>query len=700
MPGFGQNPGSRYGVQPLLRTIPLREIEPAPAWNGAPASGFVTLPVDPVRTTAKPAVRLLVPPRQRFTNTLVVGVGAFANNGGTLIGGIDRVRFHFEGRVVDVMSPVTRRFKDANGNTVGYFGYWVQLRRPVGKTGEARLYVEAIPADATMQRRVLGPFSFYPATTLHDREFTVNPDLPTTATNFPTFDAALSALKLVTPPPANPRITFKKAMSNVPMTALGTLYTPSSYITVEADFPVSFGYATMNTTASVDSVNILRPRAGPMWLKGTNITIDYARADTVFAETGHSWVLDGIRMTNTLGPGALWRGGTNSNLVRVIGNPYFLECTISNIRGPCIGASLARGGVLSNVSSDIFTDARCIVGTRVQRQNDNSLNNDEVVVSVVYNGPAATATVAKSGGVDPNTAIYTFKWGANSATFETGKLTSYYAGTAGQGYTFAHLANWINTTLAALGPGWSATLSDTQGRRAGAGSLAGLKGQPFGDSNCKTTPRQIVANFDMHGDWYQQLFGGLDENVLGYNNIGYDMQVQNIFLSSTTSSRDMVFVNNAFGNDRVGSDYFNEATVFSQMARPGVANQMSHLVIVHCSMPNQGLVFRNDGATLYSTFDSLCLVANNVFRSLGESTTVAGRGPGATIRNNHIHAGQTPLAEAVGTTIGGNRDTLFVDFNTGNFTPAGVLLTTLKAPVADLGNLHSSGAPLALGASL
>lgn len=699
MAGFGQRPGSRRSSQPLLRSAPLREISPASAWTGTAASGFVTLPSDPARTTAKPAVRLLVPPRQRFTNSLVVGVAAFANNGGTLIDGIDRVRFHFEGNVVDVLAPTIRRFNDANGNAVTYFGYWVQLRRPADKAGEARLYVEAIPTDATMQRRVLGPFSFFPATTLYDREYTVNPDLPTTATNFPTFDAAIAAIKTASPVPANPRITFKKAMTNVAMSPGTSTFNAQSYITVEADFPVTFGNATMNTTASVDSVNIFRPRAGPLWIKGGNITLDFARADNAFAETGHQWVLDGVKITNSFGPAALWRGGSNNNLIRLLGNPYFLECAINNVRGPCVGASLARGCVLSNVSSDIFTDSRCVVGNRVQRHNDTALNNDDAALSVVYTGTAATATVARSGGVDPNTAIYTFKWGASSATFECGKLATYYAGTAGQGYTFSQLVNWINTTLATLAPGWSATLNDTQGRRASAGSLAGLKGQPFGDSNCKTTPRQIVANFDLHGDWYQQLFTGLDENVVAFNNVGVDMQVQNIFLSSTAGTRDMVFVNNAFGEDPVGSDYFNDTVVISQIGRAGTANIISHVVVAHNSMPNQGLTFRNDG-TVFSTFDSYCLVANNVLRLLTEASSAAGRGPGGMIRNNHIHAGQTPLPEATGTSTGGDKNSLFVSFTTGNFTPQAVLLANPKAPVADLGNSLNRSAARAAGALL
>lgn len=698
MPAFGQSPGSRRTSQSLLRPAALRELAPSAAWTGVPASGFASLPTDPVRLTAKPALRLLVPPRQRFTGALVVGVMAFANNGGTLIGGIDRVRFHFEGEVVDVLAPTYHRFADGNGKTVTYPGYWVKLRRPSGKTGEAQLYVEAIPADGTMQRRVLGPFSFFPASTLHDREYTIDPDLGASATNFHSFDAAIAAIKAASPPPVNPRITFKKPMNNVAMTYAGNNFVAQSYITVEADYPVTFGRTSLSATANVDLDALLRPRAGPLWIKGQNITFDYAFVDAAFVETGVEWVLDGMTLTNSLGPSALYRGGQNNSGRRVAGNPRFLECAISNLRNPCVGASLVRGCTLANVGADIFTDGRCVVGTRVAVHDDTTMNNDDPAFTVVYTGPEATATVARSGTIDPNTCIYTFKWGANSATFETGKLATYYAGTAGQGYTFAQLVAWINTTLAAQSPGWSATLNDTLGRRASSGSLVGAKGQGFADTSCKTTARQIVCNFDVHGDWYQQLFGGLEENVILCNNVAYDMQTQNIYPSSTTGSRDMMFINNALGNDPVGTSYFIGSQIQSQLGRGGTGTTISHVVLAHCSMPNQGLLLRNDGSVAFSVFDPYCLIANNVLRSLSKAASV--RTIGATIRDNHIHAGQTPLAEAIGTTIGGNENSLFADFNNGDFSPRGALLTSLKLPVVEFPDAETPVALAPTGARM
>jgi len=51
------------------------------------------------------------------------------------------------------------------------------------------------------------------------------------------------------------------------------------------------------------------------------------------------------------------------------------------------------------------------------------------------------------------------------------------------------------------------------------------------------------------------------------------------------------------------------------------------------------------------------------------------------IKDNHIHTGKTAPALATGTTIGGDQTSLVVDFDTGDFTPAGALLTNLKTAI-------------------
>ena len=677
MPGFGQIPASRRGTEvhfapPFPVAGPL--LAPSPAWTGEAASGFSSSPSDPERTTAKPAARLLVPPGQFYKKKLNVGVAAAANDGGTLIGGIDRVRFRYEGATVDVLEPSAFTFPDSNGNEVTYWGYWVTLSKLPGTVGEAQLYAEVVPADATMQARVIGPYSFFPAKKLHDAEYTVDPDDAVSSTNFHSFDDALAQVK--SDAAANPRVTFKKAMNNVAMSFIPPTFTPSGYVTVEAKAPVTFGRTALTTTASVDSDSNLRPRLNGLWLKGGNITVDYAYVDNLYSEGGKEFVLDGITMTNSRGPNALWRGGPYWTGSRVRNSPYFLEVSASNLENIAVAASLVRGGVFANLSRDIFADVRCLVGTRVETHDDTPFNDDAPAFTVHYTGTQSTATIARSGTVDPNNATYTFKWGGNSASFTVGKQPADYAGTDADGYLFAEVVDFINTVLASQDSGWSATLNDTQGRRASSGSLAGLKAQGFGDTNCKSAPLDIVSSFDAHGDWYQQRFNTISENVIAYDNVAYDMQSQNIFISSTSDAKDFVFFNNALGNDPVGSDYFCETSVFSQIGRSGTATTISHVVIAHCSMPNQTLSFRNDGVP--STFDSYCLVANNALRGLVKNGTAP---IDAKITGNHLLAGSNPLAEAVATTTGGSATDLFADFTIGDFLPAGALLSNLKVPV-------------------
>ncbi len=691
MAGFGQSPAARRGTMPGLASgFPVAGplLAPSSQWIGTAASGFSTLPSDPERLTAKPALRLLVPPGQYYTDKLNVGVAAAANDSGSLIGGVDRVRFRYEGETIDVVEETPFTFLASDGELVTYHAYWITLSKPADLIGEAQLFVEAIPADATMQSRVIGPYSFFPSDILHGAEYTVDPQSPVSDTNLHSFDAAVAKAKSDAAP--NPRVTFMRSMSNVVMSPVPPTFTPSGYLTVEARAPVSFGRSGLVGMSSVDSDSNLRPRLNGLWLKGKNITIDYAHVDNLFTEGGKEFVLDGITMTNSRGPRSLWRGGPYWTGSRVRNNPYFLEVSASNLENAAVGASLVRGGNFIEISRDIFADARCVVGTSVKVHNDRHLNDDAPAFLIEYSGPENMATLSRSGNVDPNDATYTFKWGSNSVNFTVGKQPTDYAGSTSDGYYFSDIVDFINTTLAGLDDGWSATLLDTEQRRASSGSLPGLKGLGFGDTNCAGTSLQVTSSFDAHGDWYQQRFNTITENVIVYDNIAFDLQSQNIFISSTSSALDFVFFNNALGNDPDGSDYFSTSSVFSQLGRSNSESALSHVVVAHCSMPNQALTFRNDGAS--STFDNYCLVANNALRDL----LSAGSGQiDARIAANHLHEGADPLSEADGTTTGGNETNLFVDFNQGNFTPAGELLVYLKQPTVGRNSLGVSRTPLA-----
>lgn len=67
----------------------------------------------------------MVPPNQAFTDELLVGVYAAANNNGSLLDnmGIEKVVLHYEGATSEILSPSFATFADANGQPVTYFGW-------------------------------------------------------------------------------------------------------------------------------------------------------------------------------------------------------------------------------------------------------------------------------------------------------------------------------------------------------------------------------------------------------------------------------------------------------------------------------------------------------------------------------------------------------------------------------------------------
>lgn len=133
-------------------------ISPSVTWDGTAGSGFGgVLPTDVVRTTFKPACGLLTPPHQRITSTLDVAVQSLCN------GGTEKVIFHFEGTSVEVSSRSTYTTSGYLGATKTKKGVYVATLDVTGfADGAADLYIEVVPLDPTAQRRIMGPYNFYP----------------------------------------------------------------------------------------------------------------------------------------------------------------------------------------------------------------------------------------------------------------------------------------------------------------------------------------------------------------------------------------------------------------------------------------------------------------------------------------------------------------------------------------------------------
>lgn len=662
MPAFAAaSPGAGQSVS----------LSPSPAWNGTAGSGFTSVPSDPVRTTAKPVLRLIDPPNQFFTDELTVSVMAFANDGGTLIGGIDRVRFRFEGATIDVLTPSLRSFTRYDGSSYRLPCYTVRLKKPAGVSGRGNLYIEAIPADATMQSRVLGPIQFGLVTTKHDWDKTIG----SSGADYTTVAAAIGAAK--TASAQNPRVTF---ITGGTYDIAGGVpgYVPQGYLTLECAAGVNVTFAKPSYTT--DTNMQMRTRWDGLWFRGRGFTFDFALVDRINHEaqsvagqafTGRSHVFENVRLTRSSAPGTLVRktlpGGTA--YFSVAGSPWFLECDVHNMQCPGANASIYRGATFRAGFHDLAYGTACVVGCTVSRWSSELYRSPLPAMTVSYTGTGATANLSLTGTSTANSRVLTARVDGNSVgTFTI--LNTEAGFTAGTQYNVSNVVAWINSL-----PGWSATLqNDTRLAAALTNGAAGYGA--FTNLNTKGVTLQLFTAFDLHTDFYQKDSANLSENVLIYGNTGTDIDAQFIMIGGN-ESRDWAIINNAFdvlvpSDDNPGGDVLRSQ--FSQSHR--------HVIFAHNSFPQQRLALRTGASALqlYNP-DSYSLVANN---SVHDIVWDSGVDADLVSKNNHLHANPTAPSLSnggIGVVLAGNQNTLYVDFNAGDFRPAGALATNLKPPV-------------------
>lgn len=662
--------GLRAGGKARVSAPPdLQTIEPGASWDGTAASGFTVAPTDPTRTTAKPAMRPLVAPRQWFTDTLLVGVIAMANDAGSMLGnlGLEKVRVYFESDTpTDILAPSFQTFNDVNGNSVTYYGWWARLKKPASTAGVAHVYFEAVPSDATMQNRVIGPFVFCPEDTQYDGSLTVGTNETEVAgATYTNLDDATDYAK--SQGWENPLITiveagkYEMAADNDP-----SYSDQNGYFNITASVPgVSIGVV---TSAPGERI---RNNKGRLHFFGENLTIDMNGVIEIAGSTGPDthglhW-LDGVTFTSTHPDEEfeLLHGEKIDQFGwRVERNGWFTECTISKLAGSTGGASLVRGCTWEQITYDICATVKCGIDSQVFSHSDTFWGEDHAVFTATYTGAEATATLERTGGAGGNDIYYTARWGANSATFHTGDYYYWDSG-SGDGYSVQHVVDWLNAL-----PGWTAAANNATV----AGYIAGrVSAEPGGSSggfangvNVKDVVHQFYIQWSRHSDFYQ-IAGAPTENQIIMGNVVDQAKVQSIFLGPAGGGdmMDIVIANNIF---HMSSD---EQTSYSQA---GKANcDFSHLIIAHNSWVNQRLSYRFDSGSM--TVDSYSLLANNTMTGLGYS------GGDAQAVNNHLHDGATAPTNGTGTTIGGTKATLYADANNGNFSPAGDLLANQKTPV-------------------
>jgi hypothetical protein len=363
-------------------------IEPGTDWNGTAGSGFAFAPTDPTRATAKPACRLMVPPNQYFTDRLLVGVQAGANNQGTLgaTWGLEKVSFHFEGNVVDVTSPTWQTFTDANGVPVTYFGWWCWLKKPAATAGHANLYIEAVPLDGTMQNRVIGPYQFSPVATLHDYQLTIAPSLSeVTGERYQNPVAAMNYLRIQAA--QNPRIHFVEDWTgNTNGLVINYDIGGAGWLTITAEPGVTATWE-MPTSPDVEFNNTnlrLQTRYTRICYRGSNIVFDMKNVSnyTVTGAATGRW-FDGCTFTTSdpAGARALVRGRPRSGAPFATSGFWFTEVFMEYLGDPLNGAALARGCVAREGYRDAMAAIACSVGTRIEEHDSSFWLTDKPAMS-------------------------------------------------------------------------------------------------------------------------------------------------------------------------------------------------------------------------------------------------------------------------------------------------------------------------------
>jgi len=362
---------------------------PSATWSGTAGSGFANVPADPVRTTAKPALRLIVPSDQFYADKLLVGVWAGANNQGSLADnmGLEKIRVHYEGTIVDINSPGFRTFVDANGQNVSYFGWWIILHHD-GRNGTANLYFEAIPKDKSMQARVIGPCPFSPVASLYDHDLTIAPSqTQIVGSRYQTPAAALSYL--IAQNAKNPRIRLMET-ATYSSWSQSAPYAPTGWLTVEAAAGVT---ATIGKTAYSSAE--VRPKFDGIHFRGANIIIDMRYMSEIRTDlvNGRNDWFDGVTFTDSSGANPLWQGRFRPVQWAVRNNPWFTECTFTNVADPARGATLVRGCTFSGCYDDTLSGALCSVGNVIKDDINSFYATPHPVFTVQYNGAGRSATL-------------------------------------------------------------------------------------------------------------------------------------------------------------------------------------------------------------------------------------------------------------------------------------------------------------------
>ncbi|MEO0870822.1 MAG: SGNH/GDSL hydrolase family protein [Pseudomonadota bacterium] len=644
-------------------------MSPSSAWDGSAGSGFTTEPTDPVRITAKPMLVMMVPPDQHFTDELVVGAMCLANANSTLVGGVDRVRFYLEGETLDVVSPSFQTFTRYDGSTYLCWGYWVRLKKAT-QIGTAQLYAEAIPADATMQNRVLGPYLFHLTDTLHDHSVTVGAD-----GDYATIPAAISAMKALNA--QNPLITLLDSGDYMLNDSSGGSYTShTGYFTFEAA-----DGADAVCKRSGDNDRVWRPSLGRAWFK--NVRFDYDTIERLFAEGTFSWVMERCEIF-TAQAQSLWFRNTRNAGETVSAAPYFLETRFFGLPNVCNEAHLIRGCQAAGGFADFAGRIRPNGGAFYNQVDDWRVPADALEdigrLRIEYSGSGSSVTISRDqlgGGANRYREFLVKVDGTTEITFEAW-LRADKRFDLSRGYYVTDFADAINAhpdfTATVLGDGPDPF--DRIGNAMIAGKLnIGPENNDFDFTDHPIgTDFTMNGNFEFHADFIQ----GNDTNVIAAYNQVTNADVQGFI---AVNGVDRAYVGNV-----ISTGLENRLSPTSQFDDKNADKAYSHVLVAHNSWQGQRVTLAAG-----CQWDAYSLISNNAAYQINDQSGIA---PGsanivAETGTTHVEGtlGRIQVGDGSGSTFNWYTDVVAKDF-----TPAGDLLDNRRTPVMAYG-LHGAVLP-------
>lgn len=651
------------------------KLAPGAGWTGVGGTGYSSTPSDPTRTKAKPGAWWVEVPNRRFTANFNIPVMAQAK------GGIAKVRFYLEGNTIDVISPSFDTITDANGNSKLRYGWmcpvdWAAMSARFA-TGEALMYAEVFPSDATFQNIVLGPFRVWNAAT----EFSITKTIAPSGADYTSLAAA-----------ANAWATDRAGAKTWGLHPEFRVITSGDYTFGSANtfYNNATGWLSLTcaggVTASLTSGatrTYIRANVDGIRLKGSGWQHDLAKSSYLMQEStdgagggnysnlAQVW-FDGIGVIETGGRNALFDGmppNTYWVLPSQGGIPIRAHFTDNNFTNCYFAISqyvLARGNT-STVTCDDFMNISQDNGygqfnstTSVDPGGAGGLRTPVSSVDVTYSG-AGTATL-ECDGASSTGGSRTITCKVNGASVGTLVLTYPSPDPNGSVWTtWTQVASFINGLTS-----WSATVTGTA--RGRAHSLVDATNGPssaFPTKTITSTATTLYSAYDVHGDGFQAFkTGGATIKNLGLHfnsikGIACNNGGQAFFLDDDTG----LFQDCHFGMNEFAT---NGGTInaFSQINAPH-----DHVTIRNMTIYGQDTLLRTTLPLHYNP-NNLCVIENCAFDQLSWNNV---QDTDLVLNHNNIAIGSLPAGSTNSTT---QTTGLYVnaptDFSPGANMPTGV----------------------------